>query len=1157
MNDNLQDALINGYDTSSVSIKQSNIEGECVIESITLLRIKKLKLALAIFLSIITCGLFLLLLRWFFKLRKTFLYKEVYTIQDCTHVLVLNSDKTSDFQNLEKTDLKKDQKDDQSNDKAFCFFNRMLRYVYYEQTNRRYFQALEFPVSDMQFDQLRQKDFLDKNQVHDNQLHYGKCERVIDIPSLPSYLFKEMTSPFYFLQYISMLLWIFESYIQFSIMIFSVSFSVTCLNYIMMRISLKKLQQMAHINDNLTVLRKTQTRQINAIANFNQPKIIHSQMIQDFSFREEGEDQQILTKELAVGDIIVLKDKQVLPCDCVLICGEALLNEVTLTGESLPIPKYPLPSQNQKFSYSKNFNKYILYEGTEIFQSKQDENQQVLAKVIRVGFQSFKGQILRSVLYPKPLKFNYYLNAMYYLLGLLVIVLIVYFSRIYQMYVLNFPQQFYFYRFFDTVTWIIPPFLPIFAAISQTLAMMRLRLFHIYGIDPQKTFISGKVTHMCFDKTGTLTQNGMNVYGYYNEHLDQMITKQMVQDQNRLNDIQHKLFGTCHGAYLINDELVGDMLDIEMVKFSGYQIQNMQDNINIKFKSSHPNIQNELQVIRMFEFSSEIQSMSCVAYDTKEQKNYLFLKGAPEKVYDICQSQTIPSNFKNLQNKLSLKGFRLIAMAYKELGSPKEAIELTREELEQNLNFLGFLILENQLKEDTPEAIQSLKEGQIECKIISGDNPLTTLQTGIECQIVDGNKKVYFIDIENSQMKLSVIEDEEIKPYQNQNQSEIQAIKQLISQDEQFVITGKVLDHFYDNLRNMSSISLQQLSEVDYSCVSDNKSLTYSLRTKSQYPSDLFQQLIGKTQIFSRMRPEQKRIIIETLQNQGIKVGMIGDGANDCAAIKQGDIGISFACADAAFSAPFSSKSSSIKCVERILLEGRCTMAINIEVFRNIVTQNVMKYIGVMILLQEAENFGGLEYTYLGFLIGVPIVAFIAFSKPQSKLQPYVPDDKFYGLYNSLSMYSQFIIFGAAFFLGYWVLTSQSWHVVTTELDESNGMKVYNMSGELNSVIFLMINPLYNLSCIVYHISYPFKQSIFKNILLFPWLVISTAYLILTIIMPEYNISALDISSSLSEHRVMMLQILIIVLGSFLISFLLEKLILKKIFGPKKIKQTD
>jgi cation-transporting ATPase 13A2 len=64
------------------------------------------------------------------------------------------------------------------------------------------------------------------------------------------------------------------------------------------------------------------------------------------------------------------------------------------------------------------------------------------------------------------------------------------------------------------------------------------------------------------------------------------------------------------------------------------------------------------------------------------------------------------------------------------------------------------------------------------------------------------------------------------------------------------------------------------------------------------------------------MRPDQKAIIIEDLQKAGFCVGMIGDGANDCSAIKQGDIGISFSDADASFSAPFSYGGTSIDCVE-------------------------------------------------------------------------------------------------------------------------------------------------------------------------------------------------------------------------------------------------
>lgn len=84
---------------------------------------------------------------------------------------------------------------------------------------------------------------------------------------------------------------------------------------------------------------------------------------------------------------------------------------------------------------------------------------------------------------------------------------------------------------------------------------------------------------------------------------------------------------------------------------------------------------------------------------------------------------------------------------------------------------------------------------------------------------------------------------------------------------------------------------------------------------------------------------------------------MIGDGANDCAAIKQGDIGISFAAADAALSAPFSSRGESISCVEKILLEGRCSKQINVEILLVMVAENLIKYIGVMVLLQEASNY--------------------------------------------------------------------------------------------------------------------------------------------------------------------------------------------------------
>lgn len=39
------------------------------------------------------------------------------------------------------------------------------------------------------------------------------------------------------------------------------------------------------------------------------------------------------------GDYLCLKKDLKLPCDCVLVDGEAILNEECLTGESIPITK--------------------------------------------------------------------------------------------------------------------------------------------------------------------------------------------------------------------------------------------------------------------------------------------------------------------------------------------------------------------------------------------------------------------------------------------------------------------------------------------------------------------------------------------------------------------------------------------------------------------------------------------------------------------------------------------------------------------------------------------------------------------------------------------------------------------------------------------------
>lgn len=99
----------------------------------------------------------------------------------------------------------------------------------------------------------------------------------------------------------------------------------------------------------------------------------------------DGKELQVSSDDLVPGDVIFVPENTSLPCDCVLLSGEALISESLLTGESVPVSKIAaspgMPSTN----------KSVMAGGTVVLQVRSVNGAPVLARVRSTGFNSEKG----------------------------------------------------------------------------------------------------------------------------------------------------------------------------------------------------------------------------------------------------------------------------------------------------------------------------------------------------------------------------------------------------------------------------------------------------------------------------------------------------------------------------------------------------------------------------------------------------------------------------------------------------------------------------------------------------------------------------------------------------------------------------------------------
>src|SRR5665811_1294804 len=224
----------------------------------------------------------------------------------------------------------------------------------------------------------------------------------------------------------------------------------------------------------------------------------------------------------------------------------------------------------------------------------------------------------------------------------------------------------------------------------------------------------GAMDVLCTDKTGTLTQ-------------DRIILKRHLDIQGRDSDrvLQYAFLNSHFQSGLRNllDKAVLAHVELEQT---------------LKIGSGYSRL-DEIP----FDFSRRRLS---VVVAREDGKHILICKGAVEEIFSVCTNYALDAEVGRLDEThfeaakqqmmaLNSDGFRVVAVAYKEIEASKTAYSI---EDEAGLTLLGYIAFLDPPKESAREAIAALARKGVQVKVLTGDNEIITRKICHEVQLDSG-----------------------------------------------------------------------------------------------------------------------------------------------------------------------------------------------------------------------------------------------------------------------------------------------------------------------------------------------------------------------------------------------------------------------------------
>ena len=402
----------------------------------------------------------------------------------------------------------------------------------------------------------------------------------------------------------------------------------------------------------------------------------------------------------------------------------------------------------------------------------------------------------------------------------------------------------------------------------------------------------------------------------------------------------------------------------------------------------------------------------------------------------------MPSNFDEVLHHYTHSGHRIIACAGKIL--PKHtwlySQKVTREEVENNMEFLGFIIFENRLKAATTPTLKVLQDASIKTVMCTGDNVLTAISVGRESGLITSNN-VYV-------------------PYLN-------------DPNDEFLVWRNV-DDFE---KTLDTITLQPLEhDQDYTIAVTGEVFRILFSKENNIPEEYINEILLKTSIYARMSPDEKHELMERLQSLDYTVGFCGDGANDCGALKAADIGISLSEAEASVAAPFTSKIFDISCVLDVIKEGRSSLVTSFACFQYMSLYSAIQFITVSILYSRGSNLGDFQFLYIDLCLIVPIAIFMSWSKPYDKLSSKRPSANLVSLKILIPLFLSFAIILVFQLIPWLYAQTRGWYIKPIVGGDDA------VQSTDNTILFYISNFQYILTAVILSVGPPYREPMSHNL---------------------------------------------------------------------------